>query len=97
QRRIGEVDRGGIVRHAARSRGRGRPTIRAAVVVKPSGDLRVSLAHTVWRNGDADTDGKALFGDSDHLARVVGILDISHSFFWARSRCPAGWASSRPR
>src|SRR5215813_5547914 len=38
QRRIGEVDRAGIVQHATRPRGCYGPAIRAAVLVEPGSD-----------------------------------------------------------
>jgi hypothetical protein len=52
--------------------GRHSPPVRAAILVEPGGDLRVSLAETRWRNGDPDKDREAPFGDCDHLAWVAG-------------------------
>ena len=51
ERGIGEVDRDGVIQHAARSRRRHRPSVRAAVLVEPGGDLRVPLTET--RGGTA--------------------------------------------
>src|SRR6516162_11348243 len=68
---ITEVDREGVIRHAARPRGRHRPAIRPAILIEPSGDLGMPLAETRWRNADPDADEKAPFGGRDHLARVA--------------------------
>ena len=62
---ISIVDRKGVIQHTARSRGRHRSAVRAAILVEPGGDLSVPLPETLWWNRDADADGKAPFGDRD--------------------------------
>ena len=51
---ISEVDREGVIGY--------RPAIRTAILVEPGGDLGMTLAEALWRNGDPDADGKAPFG-----------------------------------
>ena len=59
ERRISEIDRKGIIEHAASSRGRHSPAVGVAVLVKPSGNVRAPLAEAARRNADPDTDGEA--------------------------------------
>jgi hypothetical protein len=40
----------GIVKHAARSRGRHSPAVGAAILVEPGGNLGMPLTETAWRN-----------------------------------------------
>jgi len=58
ERRISEVDRQGIIQHAACSRRRHSPAVGAAILVEPDGNLGMPLAETGWRNADPDADGK---------------------------------------
>ena len=59
QGRISEVDREGVIQHAARSRGRHGPSVSAAILVEPGSDLRVTLAETRWRNSNSDPHREA--------------------------------------
>jgi hypothetical protein len=96
ERGISEVDRDGVIQHAAGSRGRNDPSVRAAVLVEPSGDLGVPRAETAGRNSDSDTHGEAPFGGRDQLAWVAGnrcsLFGLRHDAA-DRWRCLAAWAS----
>jgi hypothetical protein len=74
ERRIGEVDRKGVIQHAETPGGRHRSPVRAAVLIELCGDLRMPLAETRWRNGDADTDREPPFGRRDQVGGIAGHL-----------------------
>src|SRR4029077_7102682 len=71
ERGIREVDRYRGIQYPARPRRRHHPTISAAVLFQPIGDLRVPLAETAWRDADPDADRKEALGCGDHLSRVA--------------------------
>jgi hypothetical protein len=62
ERGIREVDRYRVIQYPARPRRRHHPTISAAVLVQPIGDLRVPLAETAWRDADPDADREEALG-----------------------------------
>jgi hypothetical protein len=72
KRRIGEVDREGVIQHSACPGWRHDPPVRTAVLVEPSGDLGMPLAETAWRNSDPDANREVPFGQGDHLSWVAG-------------------------
>ena len=71
ERRISEVDRQGIIEHAASSRGRHSRAVGAAILVEPGCDLGMPLAETAWPNADPDADEEVPFSHGSHLARVA--------------------------
>src|SRR5262249_32209996 len=71
ERGIGEVDRQGIIQHAARPRRCYGPASRSAILVEPCGYLLVSLAKTVWWTRDPNSDGEASLRRRDHVARIA--------------------------
>jgi hypothetical protein len=68
---IGKVDRDGVVEHAARSRRRHGPPVRAAILVEPGGHSSVLSAEALRRDGDADADREPPFCPRDQLARIA--------------------------
>src|SRR6516164_7190730 len=80
ERSLAEIDRYGVVQHAARPRWRHRPAVAAAVPVEPGGHFRVTLTETARWNGEPDADRKSLLGHRDHLARVAWHVDVPYLF-----------------
>src|SRR5215471_11737395 len=78
--RIREIERNGIIEHAAHSRRGHRPSISAAILVEPCGYTLVPLAETARRNRDPDANRETQFSHRDDLARITG-----HSMFPVRS------------
>ena len=71
ERCVEEIDRHGVIQHAAHAGRRHCPSVRAAIFVKPGGHFRIALAEAAGRNADPDADGKAPLRNGDHLSRVA--------------------------
>src|SRR5215831_10939264 len=71
QSRVEEIDRNGIIEHAAHARRRYRPTVGAAIPVEPFRDFRIALTKPARRQADPYPHGKAALGHRDNHARVA--------------------------
>lgn len=56
---VEEIDRHGVIQHAARPGWCYRPPVRAAIGVEPVGHLRITRPEAAQRDADPDTGGKA--------------------------------------
>jgi hypothetical protein len=72
QRRILEVERNGVIEHAAHSRRGHHPSISAAILVKPAAYTLVPLAETGWGDSDPDPNRETPFSHRDDLAWIAG-------------------------
>src|SRR5215471_5360362 len=71
ERGVQEIDRYGIIQHAACPRRGHRPTVSAAICVEPGGNLGMVLPQTARRDADPDADRATPLGHNDHFARVA--------------------------
>src|SRR6516162_3096359 len=78
QRGVEEIDRDGIVQHAAHAERRYCPAIGATIPVEPLRDFRIALTKPAWRHADPYSHREAPLGRRDDLARVAGHGHGSH-------------------
>src|SRR6266446_541616 len=71
ERGVEEIDRHGVIQHAAHARWGDRPPVVTAILVEPCRDVGMPLAETARRNPEPDADRKAPLGHGDHLSRVA--------------------------
>ena len=69
---FGTCCRDGVIEHAAHSRGRDGPTVRAAILVQLSRSFRSSAGRGRRAERNPDTHGEPPFGHGDHLVRGAG-------------------------
>jgi hypothetical protein len=93
ERRIREIERDHIVQHQAHPGRCHGPAIGTAILVEPSGHLRVALAKPVGRNANRDADGKSPLGPARPAALAVtprGVFLVTRVRVWVACVGAAG-------
>src|SRR6516225_163502 len=86
QRGVAEIDRDGIVEHAAHAGRCYRPAVGATIPVETFGDFCIALTKPTRRHADPYPYGKAPLSHRDDLPRVAGHGHSSYFVLRAFSR-----------